>query len=394
MTASGIRWPVVLAALAGGAAASMQIGKASAAIPVLRDAFALSISEVSLYLALFSLGAALLGLPLALASQRFGVLGSGIAGLALIAASSLAGAMAATWPVVLLCRAVESLGLPLVVATMPAIVQSAAGPERRQIVGGVWAAWLPLGVALALFLSVPLLKEAEGWRDLFLWSGIVPILAIAMLLAARPDLHTATSKSGRGRITADVWLMSVAFLLFSAMNLTLTGFLPSVAKSDLGLSLPHGAIYGGLAALLIIVGNGVAIVGLSRGWRAGRTLAVGFTGMGICATLFLLAVVPVPLRIAGGIGFHLCAGIVPGVIWAQIPALVRRSGKSTPFAAGLYYQAAGVGQVAGPLLAGVAVEQVGSWSGGLAIMVPSAILGIILVFSYGNSASRNPQERA
>jgi MFS family permease len=390
MIGSEVRWSVVLSALAGGTAAAMQIGKASATIPVLRDMFGLSISEVSLYLALFSLGAALLGLPLALATQRFGVLRSGIVGLALIAGSSLIGAMAETWPTLLVCRAVESLGLPLVVATMPTIVQSAAGPERRQIVGGVWAAWLPLGVALALFLSVPLLREVEGWRVLFLWSGVMPILAIVMLLCARPDRPAATSASVPGRITADIWLMSVAFLLFSAMNLTLTGFLPSVATSDLGLSLPHGAIYGGVAALLIVVGNVLAIFGLSRGWRPNRTLSIGFAGMGISAALFLLPVMPVSLRIAGGIGFHLCGGIVPGVIWAQIPLLVRRSGKNAPFAAGLYYQAAGVGQVVGPLLAGVAVEQVGSWIGGLAVLVPSAMLGCIIVFSYTGSVNRDP----
>lgn len=69
MTASGSRWPVVLAALASGATLHAD-QRASAAFRS-GDAFTLSIS-----IALFSLGAAL---PLALATRSFfGVLGSGI----------------------------------------------------------------------------------------------------------------------------------------------------------------------------------------------------------------------------------------------------------------------------------------------------------------------------
>lgn len=375
MTASGVRWPVVLSALCGGAAASMQIGKASAAIPVLRSEFALTITEASLYLALFSLGAALLGLPLGLAARRFGVLRAGIAGLSLIAGASLIGAMIDKWPIILACRMVESLGLPLVVTTMPALVQAAAGPERRQLVGGIWASWLPLGVALALFLSVSLLDQASGRRDLFLWSGIVPLLAIGGLLLSRPAAPAATEWVRSGRLKAEVWMMSGAFLLFSGINLIVTGFLPSIAEADLGLSQRYAALYGGFAALLIIAGNMVAVVYLTRGVSTHRLLSLGFLGMGFCSALFLVSILPVSSRIVGGMGFQICVGIVPGVLWAQVPLLVQRSGRSAPFIASLYYQAGGIGQVAGPLMAAAAVDITGTWAGSLGIIGPSAFLG-------------------
>ncbi|WP_377297127.1 CynX/NimT family MFS transporter [Rhizobium sp. SGZ-381] len=378
MTASGVRWPVVLSALCGGAAASMQIGKASAAIPLLRSEFALTLTEASLYLALFSLGAALLGVPLGIAARRFGVLRAGILGLLLIAGASLTAAMIDSWPVILACRAVESLGLPLVVTTMPALVQAAAGPERRQLVGGIWAAWLPLGVALALFLSMSMAGHASGRRDLFLWCGVVPLLAIGGLLLSRPAAPAATKSARSGRLKADVWMMAGAFLLFSGVNLIVTGFLPSIAEADLGLGQRYAALYGGFAALLIIAGNMLAVVCLTRGMSTRRLLALGFLGMGFCSALFLLSSLPVWSRVVGGTGFQICVGIVPGVLWAKVPLLVQRSGRSAPFIASLYYQAGGIGQVAGPLLAAAAVDVTGTWTGSLGLIGPCCFLGVCL----------------
>lgn len=354
----------------------MQIGKASAVAPVLGAEFGRGLGDVSVYIALFSLGAALLGLPLALVAQRFGALRAGVAGLLLIALASLAGAAAQSWDALLIFRLMEAIGLPLVVATMPGLMQAAAGPERRHLIGGLWATWLPLGVALALLLSVPLLGTQGGWRALFLWSGIVPLAAVAGLLVFRPAALPARGGSEAPRHSGGLIVMALAFLLFSVLNMILTGFLPLVAESELRLGLSHSALYGASAASLIILGNILATWLMARGWAPYLLLMGSFIGMGLCAAMFLLDAPPVPVRIFGGIGFQLCAGVAPGVIWAQVPRLMQVSGRSAPFVSGAYYQAAGLGQFAGPILAAAVVQATGNWGSALAVIGPVAALGM------------------
>lgn len=385
MTAGGVgdgsmRLPVVLAALAGGVAAAMQIGKASAAMPLLLAEFDVSLTAVSSYLSVASLGAALLGLTIGLAAQRFGPLRTGVAGLAILSLASLVGAAATTWPVLFAARIVEAAGTPLVVASMPALVQSACGPARRLVGLGIWAAWLPLGIVLAMFLTVAL-GDRLGWRALYLGAGILPLLAIAALLLSRPDESRATAAvaaTGIRRMPPALLAMAAIFTLFSAIYMTLTGFLPSIAKTGLGFSLDNAALLAGGMALLIVVGNLLATVLLVRGIPAQLVLALAFATMGVSAGLFLFDGLPVLQRILAGVVFNVAAGVAPGVIWTYVPLLSQRLGLGAALISGVFYQASGVGQFAGPLLGGLAVDVAGNWLACLAVMLPCALAAIWL----------------
>lgn len=377
-----IRWPVVWAALAGGVAAAMQLGKAAAVMPLLRAEFGIGLTAVSAYLAIISLGAAALGLVMGTLAQRVGVLRAGLAGLGLLAAASVAGALAGDWRLFVAARLVEALGLPLVVAAMPALIQAACGPARRLVGMGIWSAWMPLGVALAMFLSVPL-AEAGNWRLLYALSGLMPALAAVALWASRPVQPPVPPEAAAGGLSlrlerppARVLNMALAFLMFAGTYLTVTGFLPSVADSDLGMGLENAALLAGAAALLVVVGNLLATVLLMRGRSARAVLVAGLAGMAICATLFLLAGLPVWLRVLAGVAFHLAAGVVPGVIWSSVTILSQRLGMGAALISGVYYQAAGLGQLTAPVVAGAVVEASGSWLGILAVVLPFMALAM------------------
>lgn len=377
-----IRWPVVLAALAAGVAAAMQIGKASAAMPLLRAEFGVSLTAVSSYLATVSLGAALLGLAIGLGGQRFGLLRAGVAGLAILSLASLLAAVTQSWSVFFATRIAEAVGMPLVIASMPAMVQSACGPARRTLGLGIWAMWLPLGIALAMFLSVAL-GEVSEWRSLYLAAGLVPLLAIGLLLASRPDTpaNAANVKVRLSRLPAPLLAMAAVFMLFSAIYLTFAGFLPALATSRLGFDLDDSAIMAGFMALLIVAGNLAATFLLLRGVPARILLALAFACMGISALVFLLDFVPVSQRILAGGIFNLAAGVAPGVIWAQIPVLTQKLGLAASLVSAVFYQASGVGQFAGPILGGLAVEISGNWLACLLVILPGVAIAIWLSLS-------------
>lgn len=373
-----IRWPVVLAALAGGIAAAMQVGKVGAVMPLLRAEFGASLTAVSAYLAMISLGAGLLGLTMGLTAQRAGVLRAGLAGLVLLALASLGGALAPDWRLFFAARLVEALGLPLVVAAMPALIQSACGPARAYLGMGIWSTWLPAGIALVLVASVALVGPL-GWRGLYLFAALVPALAALALVLSRPvQPPRIPASAASGRPPPGVLAFAALFLLFSGSYLTVTGFLPSVAATDLGLALNSAALLAAVAALLIIAGNALATVLLVRGARARPVLAWSFAVMGICAALLLAGAAPVWLRILAGVVFHLAAGVVPGVIWASVAVLSRRLGIGAALISGCYYQAAGLGQVAAPVLAGVSVDALGGWWASLLVIGPAMALAVWL----------------
>lgn len=169
--------------------------------------------------------------------------------------------------------------------------------------------------------------------------------------------------------------MAGVFLLFSAVYLILTGLIPSVAVTDLSLGLSGAAALGAGSALLVVAGNLTATLLLFRGAAPGRLLALAFAGMAGCAALFLAGGPGNGPRIVGGAAFNFAAGIAPGVIWSLVPRLSRSTGLGAAAIAGTYYQAAGLGQVAGPVLAGVLAEATGGWAGILGCVLPLALLG-------------------
>lgn len=372
-------WPVITAALLAGVASAVQIGKASAALPLLRAEFGVGVAQASWYLSLFSLGAALFGSVLGILTLKTGPMWAGGAGLVLVALGSLAGPFAETWDLLLAARLVEALGLPLVVAAMPAIIQARSSGPCRVLAMGLWSTWLPLGVALAMALSSVVLA-AGGWRALFWLCGALPLLALsalAVLVARRRNPAAVPVPAPVIRMPDAATLMHGGlFGLFSASYLTVQGFLPSVAVEALSMSIAEGTQLAGLAALLVIPGNLIASTLLSRGVSARLLLAAGFLAMGLSGAAFLADLLPPVARIVAGCVFTACAGVPPGVIWGLIPQIAARSGAGPAMTSGVIYQCAGVGQLLGPVLAGAAVQATGTWSGGALVILAASGLAL------------------
>ena len=223
-------WPVIGAALLAGIAAALQIGKASAALPLLRAEFAVGIAQASWYLSLFSLGAALFGSVLGILTFLIGALRAGAAGLVLLSIGSLVGPLADSWSLFVGARLIEALGLPLVIAAMPTIIQERSAGSRRVLAMGLWSTWLPLGVAAAMAIST-LGLDRFGWRGLFVVCGLVPLLALGALIVivARRPLAKVATKQGLSISMPDAPTLVHAglFALFGASYL-----IPAICLAD------------------------------------------------------------------------------------------------------------------------------------------------------------------
>ncbi|MEO0999333.1 MAG: MFS transporter, partial [Pseudomonadota bacterium] len=279
-------------------------------------------------------------------------------------------------------RLVEAFGFTLVIAAAPAIVQARAAAPDRGLALGVWGVWLPLGqagiLAVAL-LALPLL----GWRGMTLVSAAACLAAglwVAMAVPRDPRLGMPRLRL-RALVRRRLALITLGFVAFAGANMIVFAFLPTLLIDTAGLS-PRGAAAAAiLASLLIMPGNVLGGWFLGRGVAVGTILLLGLGGMAVFAVVLFAEGVAPGLRLVATAAFSLAAGFAPGAIWASIPALAENPDEA-PVISGVLFQGAGLGQLLGPLLTGVAVEAAGGWQGGmivaLALLAPGLGAALLL----------------
>ena len=324
-------WAAVWAATLAGVAAAMQIGKAAAALPLIRAEMGADLTSLAAYVSAISAVAAAAGFAFGGLAGRIGARRAGLAGLALMAAGSMGGALAPGLGTLLASRVPEALGFALVATAMPALIGRAAAPRDRALALGLWATWLPVGVAAAM--AVALLAPAFGWRGLLAACALAPALAGWLLWrVAPPDVAATSPASPIARPSATALKLAAAFAAFSAANLVVVAFLPTVLHDEIGFTPRQGAAAALLANLALVPGN------LGAGWLRGRgaggraLMALGLAGMLACAAVLFAPDAPPALRLGSALAYGAFCGVPPAVIWGSVPLVARRPGRG---AAGL-----------------------------------------------------------
>lgn len=370
----------VLAAICGGVAIAAMHGKMAASIPVLRADLGLSLTEVGVLASVLPLGTALLG---ALGAQLAGLLGnrlSAAAGLALCAAGSFAGALADGYAPLLATRVVESAGYLLAVVSLPTLAGLSAGPKRRPLVMGVWAGFIPLGLSAGLLAGTVVLGPF-GWQGMWVLGGaFAGSVAVAVAVLPWPD-DGARAGGGIGWTLRRpvAWALAAAFLLFSFQFTGMAQFLTSMLADTSDIGLPAINAYIAAVIFLNLAGNvaGGRMVGAGR--SLGLCFAVALVPMAACLAALLWADLPLGARLAAGVLYGAVSGILPGAIWAYLPTVFEH-GRRTTALTGVVMQGASIGQLAGPVAIGLAVDLSGTWSSVIALMTAASAAGIALGF--------------
>lgn len=173
-----------------------------------------------------------------------------IAGLALFAIGSLAGALATSPLWLILARVVQGAGAAIVSPAALALVMTLfTGEKERNKALGIWGAVAAAGAASG-YVFGGLLTEWFGWQSVF-WINL-PIVAVVVLLAPRllPEAKDASQRSfdlaGAVTVTGGVSLMVYALLnagtvgwaatqtlgLFAAAAVLLAAFVVIEARSS------------------------------------------------------------------------------------------------------------------------------------------------------------------
>lgn len=373
-----------------GIAAAVHVGKLPPAVLALQQGMGISLVQAGFLLSLVQIGGMTLGLVAGLLADGAGLRRSMLTGLILLTLAGLAGAWARDVEELLLLRAVEGVGLLMVAVPAPSLLRRTVAPAHLTRVLGIWAAYMPFGMALAM-LAGPLVISVLGWRS---WWVVAACGTAVMVVAvwrvvpvdvpARSPVATG-AYSWRGRLqatlrTPGVWFAAFGFSVYALQWLAVIGFLPTV-YDKLGWTGAVVAIATAVVTAVNVIGNVAAGRLLQRGVRPRWLLWAGFVVTGLGGSLaFGLTGSPAPaLSFGGALLFSIMGGLIPGALFGMVPRLAPNDG-AIATTVGWIQQWSSVGQVSGPPLVAWVASRAGGWQLSWVVIVLCSVLGFWLAW--------------
>ena len=201
-------------------------------LPTLNSALGASTRGLQWIVDAYNLAFAALVLAGGTLGDKFGRRGTLIAGLLLLALSSVGAALCTTTDSLIVARLVMGVAAALIYPTTLAIITDTfRDPKQRAVAIGLWGAVTGLGVAIGPILGGALL-EVFWWGSLFL--ALVPIALVAAVAAPLVIPSSSVDRDSRldrgGLILSVVMLGSLVYTIIEAPErgwtsaATLTGF--------------------------------------------------------------------------------------------------------------------------------------------------------------------------
>ncbi len=381
---AGTQWPVVLVAVAAGIVVALHLGKVPPALPVLRQSLDLDMVQGGFLVSVFNLLGMVVAILVGAAADRLGRGRLVTAGFLALAAGGGLGALSESYTPLLISRFVEGVGFIAVVVALPAVVLAAASERDRALALGLWAIFMPAGMALALVLAPPLLAGA-GWQGLW---GVVAVLCLVALVAVHRAIARVTlPPAPRGhpaRVVLEVGarsgllLLAASFGAYAFQWITVMVWLPTFLSEGLGIGAAGAALLTAGVVSVNVVGNLVSGWLQRHGLPPWMLICVGCLGMGLADGGIFGTGLPDGLRLALCFVFSLTGGVIPACLFSGVPRHVPTMGHLGA-ANGLLMQGSNIGQFVGPPIIALAVSGgLGAdWSKAAAPLALGAVLAAV-----------------
>ncbi|HSV45578.1 MAG TPA: MFS transporter [Ramlibacter sp.] len=339
-----------------GVFAATQIGKLPPAIPALREAFGASLVQMGWIASIFNLVAACSGLATGLIADRLGRRTLLKAGLALLGCGALLGLAADGLPMLLISRVLEGCGFVCVVVAAPVLVRESVAPASQRLALGIWSAYTAVGMTLMLAVA-PWSLPAFGWRGGW-WVGVAGAGVLLLVIwrcfpGAGTRVGVGVDRAGlvRGLNVPAPWCLAGAFGLYTFQWMAFMVWMPTyLLEQGMGLTEVSGAV-----ALMIAVNAPGNMAGgwlLQRGLPLGTLVLVSAAALSTAGFAVFASMPPAGIVIVLGTLLSFFGGILPGAIYAVVPAVAARH-DNLGSVNGLVVQASNIGTLAGPPCAAV-----------------------------------------
>jgi len=380
-------WFTVFVLLTASVAAPLNQFKVPPVLPLLMDAFGLSVGRVGLLMSVFAVTGLILAIPAGFIFQKLGYRITGLLAVGSVIVGASIGAVSTSTGMMLISRVIEGVGLSFMTVVAPAVIAIWFVADERGTPMGVWATWVPLGSTVMLVVA-PFLVGRWNWQGVW-WFGCVFAVAGWVLyyffIKPAPVQSAGTdSSAASGRMTArdlgpvlhnrDLWLISLLFCCFNLAFIAFVTWTPTFLNAIRGMSLVG-------ASLLISIVTMSATVSLPiSGWISDR---VGSRKL-VCVTpmILLMLLWPLAFFVSEGGFFPLVVAI--GLVGGFIPTGVFSAGvevvgdeRLAGMAMAIIQVGQNAGMLLGPLVFGWTIEATGGWQIPFWTLVPVCGVGAI-----------------
>lgn len=371
------RWTPVAVAVGAGVVAALQVGKAAIAAPMLQADLHLDLGAIGWVTAIFAILGVFGGIPAGALARALGDRRMLVAGLAAVAIGGAAGALSASFAMLLASRILEGLGFLLIAVSGPAILQRVVAEAHLTIAFALWSCFMPAGMAIAM-LAGPALGD---WRMIWWICAALAVVAIAAALAVVDRADAAAPPSARGLRDDAIavatgrgpLLLAGCFALYSLMFFALFSFLPVLLMERMQVTHGTAGLLSAVATLANIAGNLGAGWLLARGAGRAALIAGACAVMGLCGIGIFLPLLPPTFAFLLCLAFSGIGGMIPATLISSAP--IAAPVALTPVVIGLIMQGSNLGQVVGPAAVGGAIAAFG-WSAAAVAVLAAALLAI------------------
>lgn len=384
-------WLTVAVVVGCGIVASLQIGKAVIAAPMLQAEFSLDLSAVGWMTSIFAVLGLVGGIPSGALVARVGDRQTLLFGLGAIILGAAVGALSPSFPVFLASRIFEGLGLLLISVAGPAILQRVVPDGQRDFAFALWSCFMPAGMALAM-LAGPLFAD---WRTVW-WTSAALAAAFIVATYLVVEETAANSSPARSTMAQDTLsvvrrqgpvLLATCFAFYSLMFFALFSFLPVLLMERMGVTHGVAGLLSALATAVNIIGNLVAGHLLSRGASRSVLIAVACIAMGASAMGIFLPVFDDAPTFLLCLLFSAVGGLIPATLLSSA-TIVAPSARLAPMVVGLLMQGSNLGQVVGPVAVGGVIDGYG-WSAAAGVVVIAALFAAFTALALRRSFPLN-----
>jgi MFS family permease len=380
-------WFTVFVLLTASVAAPLNQFKVPPVLPLLMDAFGLSVGRAGLLMSVFAVTGLILALPAGFIFQKLGYRITGLLAVGSVIVGASIGALSTSTVMMLISRVIEGVGTSFMAVVAPAVIAIWFVADERGTPMGIWATWVPLGSTI-MFVVAPLLAGQWNWQGVWGFGSffaLVGWLLYYFFIKPTPvQFIDKGSSAVSGGVTGrdlgavlrnrDLWLISFLFCCFNLVFIAFFTWTPTFLNTVRGTSLAR-------ASLLISIVPMSTIVSLPiSGWISDR---VGSRKL-VCVTPMILLMALWPLVFFVREGGFLPLVITIGLVGGLIPTGVFSAGSEIvgdERLAGMAMAVIMVGQNAGmllgPLVFGWTVEATGGWQIPFWTLVPVCGVGAI-----------------
>lgn len=232
--------------------------------------FAMSASEASWLMSIFTLVGVFIAIPTGGLAQRFGPKVLMIVASGIVISGSLIGAFAGTSMVLIISRAIEGVALTVVTACGPIAVQKCVRQERIGGTMGIWGIWGCLGSAIAGVLT-PTIFGSWGFQAVWIiYAGITLVAAVLLLVfihipksesemainivSQKPLKETLKKPRYREILTPNTIFFYMGFAIFNICLLAILSYVPTILQMQ-GFGATLSGFISTLPMLLSIVSS-------------------------------------------------------------------------------------------------------------------------------------------